>query len=116
MSIKETKPELRVKLLEYRGLDDVMCLHAICQPVVSQMQNCIRFQNEQLQGCAAALHHVLKRIKVDEKVQYKLGAGTESFELLTAALADCTNRDVDAVRDYYIPGSAALHRDQKEEE
>jgi hypothetical protein len=36
--------------------------------------------------------------------------------LLTAALADCTNRDVDAVRDYYIPGSAALHRDQKEEE
>lgn len=105
---------IRGKLLEYVGPDDVLCLHAICQPVVNEMQNCIRFQRRQLDECAVALHHVLNRIKTDDKVQYKLGAGTETFGKLTAALASIKDRDVHALRDHYIPGSSGLYREVEE--
>lgn len=113
---KPEVPDMRVKVREWTGPEDVMPLHAICQPVVTEAQQCIRFQRQQLDRCAEALHYVLRRIKNEERVRMLLGAGTEVFEKLTAALADAKDRDVDAVRDYYIPGSAALHRARDEDE
>lgn len=111
-------PEMvtRAKLREWTGDADVMCLHAICQPVVNEAQGCIRFQRQQLDACAAALHYVLDRVRTEERIRMLLGAGTETFERLTAALANASDRDVDAVRDHYIPGSAKLHRSRAEEE
>lgn len=121
MSITTTIPEIttadrqRIKLREFVG-EDVVCLHAIAQPLVNDMQNGIRFQRQQLEQCAEALHYVLHRIKREEEVRNKLGCGTEVYERLTAALANITDRDVDALRDHYIPGSAAIHRSHEEDE
>lgn len=110
-----TEPQPRVKVREFLGAD-VMCLHAVCQPVATDMQNAIRFQRQQLDQCAEALHYVLNRIKREDEVRKRLGCGSEVYERLTAALANITDRDVDALRDHYIPGSAAIHRSHEEDE
>lgn len=119
-AITEPKPpkapdDMRVKVREFTGNGDVIPLHAIDQGLVTDMQKCIRFQRAQLDKCADALHYVLNRISREPDLRNKMGAATETFERLTAALADAKDRDVDALRDHYIPGSAAIHLEGDEE-
>lgn len=59
--------------------------------------------------CKKAIRHTLQRIKDNPRVQYELGAGTETYELLTAAAAALWGEPVDKVRDHHLPGSAAIH-------
>ena len=45
-----------------------------------------------------AINHILSRIKTDFKVAFKLGPGSESFDLLTEAYASLTNSDLTKIR------------------
>jgi len=99
---------LRAKLKEFLG-ENITCLNAINQPLVSDMQECIRLQHAQLQQCASALLWVLGNIKRVDEVRYYLGAGTQTYHVLTAALAEIENLPVDQVRDSFLPGSSAMH-------
>ena len=87
MKAAESDPAiLRAKLKEFTG-ETVICLHAIDQPLVTDMQNCIRFQAGQLDECALTIVHLLKRIANHKQVRYYCGAGTETYDRLTKALA-----------------------------
>jgi hypothetical protein len=92
---------------------DIVCLHVLDQPLVSQMQKAIRFQQDLQIEAAKNIWYVLRRIKEDDQVRYHLGAGTESYARLTAAYASLTGKDVDAIRDQVLPGSADLHKEQE---
>lgn len=93
-----------------------MCLHAICQPVVNEAQAVIRHQRDQLDRCAQALDYLFLRLHDEERLRQLIGAGTETFERLTAIQAEILGTDVDLLRDQIIPGSAGLHRARKEDE
>lgn len=67
-------------------------------------------EDEVKQSCKKALSHVLHKIKDNPRVQYELGAGTQCFELVTAAAALLWNQPVDTVRDHFIPGSSQMHK------
>ena len=69
---------------------------------------------EKLALCQSAIAHVLSRIREDDKVRYHLGVGTESFSRLTKAYAALTGEPIDRVRNFVIPGSAAIHRGDDE--
>lgn len=94
--------------------EDVLCLHALAQPLVSEMQEVIRFQNKQLAQSADAIRHALIRIGSSEELQHHLGICTETFERLTAAFAEIEDLPVDQVREDVIPGSSAFHRKTEE--
>ncbi len=98
------------KLREYAGPEDVMCLHALAQPLVHDLQEVIRFQKQQLETCADAIAYTLGRIAKERSARDVMGTCTETYERLTNALAEASNLDVDALRDQFIPGSAAFHR------
>ena len=96
--------------------EDILCLHALAQPLVSEMQGVIRFQRRQLDQCAKALSYVLERIRNEHEAAHRFGVCTEAYDRLTAALSEATDQDVDALRDSILPGSARLHRKTKMEE
>lgn len=106
---------LKQKAKIYSGNADVMCLHSLAQPLVSEMQKVIRFQRRQLDQVAGAIEHTLERIKHDDIVRRRIGVCTETFEVLTAAYAEIQDLPVDQVRDGILPGSAAIHRPRREE-
>jgi hypothetical protein len=89
---------------EFTG-EDVMCLHAICQPLVNEMQAVIRHQREQLNRAVAAMEYSIRR-------QGDNLAGTQQFTNLTKIIAEIKGMDVDAVRDHFIPGSASIHKER----
>ena len=89
--------------------EDVLCLHAICQPVVNQMQNVVRFQRRQLDQCADAIGYLMDRLQADSRLA-NLFLGTESFTRLTAALAEIKNENLFVLREFILPGSGPLHR------
>lgn len=101
------------RVREYTGNEDVMCLHALGQPLATELQNIVRFQYAQAKTAAAAIRYVLDHIKRNSVLRYEIGAGTQTFEELTAAYAGLTGDDVDQVRNDTIRGSAALHRHQE---
>ena len=55
-----------------------------------------------------AVQSVLRRIKEDEKVRYHLGAGSETYDRLTAAEAALGDLDLNKVKDTVIPGSSRI--------
>lgn len=61
-------------------------------------------------ACKRAFNHLLERIRDDREIGHLLGAGTESYALITKATALLWSQPVDKVRENFIPGSAALHR------
>lgn len=93
---------------------DIVCLHGMDQPLVSQMQKAIRFQHDQAMEIGKRLWHVLARIRDDQRLCHLIGPGTESYERLTEVYARLTNQDVNAVREKVCEGSAALHRNNEE--
>lgn len=62
-----------------------------------------------------AIEHTLERVRTDHQVRRYIGAFSETFHLLTAALAEIQGKNVDRVRDFYCPGSAGVHRNYKGE-
>jgi len=62
-----------------------------------------------------AVLHTLKRIQTDKDIAYKMGPGSASFELLTAACAVLCDQSVDEVRNNVIPGSAGIPQSTPEE-
>ena len=87
---------------EFTG-DDVLCLHAICQPLVDQMQAVIRFQRDQLSRAVAALDYSIR-------MQGNNLLGTQQFTKSTLIISELTGKDVDSIREHYIQGSANMHR------
>lgn len=65
---------------------------------------------EKLLLAKTALRGVARKIKNEPKVAYHIGAGSQTFEDVTAALAALDEKDVHQLRDSLIPGSADLHR------
>lgn len=55
-----------------------------------------------------AILHVLMRIKKDEQVARKFGAGSECFDLLTAAASALSGEPLSEIRDNISPGSSGL--------
>jgi len=106
---------LRDLALTLSNPNDVLCLHAICQPVVSEMQDVIRYQRRQLDLCVEALAYALNRIAAEQVLRFRMGEGTEVFGLLTLALAEASNRNVNNLRNEILPGSAAIHQEMEEE-
>jgi hypothetical protein len=96
--------------------EDILCLHALAQPLVSEMQDVIRYQKRQLDRCADALEYALNRISRENELRNLFGAGTETYERLTAAAAEISGDDVDSLRDQIIPGSASIHKRRTQEE
>lgn len=117
MSTTNTLPPIdQAKVNRWAYGADVLCLHAVCQPVVSEMQMALRQQRRQLDRCADALEYLFNRIHRDQPVRNVIGAGTEAFERLTAIAAEISGDDVDGLREQIIPGSASIHRARQEEE
>jgi hypothetical protein len=56
---------------------------------------------EKLQKAHTAIAYLLNRSMRDEKLYYRIGFGTESFRLLTDALAALTGEDAAAVEKRY---------------
>lgn len=65
---------------------------------------------EREQRACQAIKYILDRIGAEADVAYRLGAGTQTFELLTASYAELSGTPVDTVRNEILPGSAAIHR------
>lgn len=105
--------QMRDSVSKFLG-NDVLCLDAIDQPLVNEMQRCIRFQHDQDMEAAKGIFYLLRRIRDEETLQVQFHA-TEAFARLTQAYATLTGKDVSAVRDSIIPGCASLHRDEEEE-
>lgn len=104
---------MRAKIKQYAGPANVMCLEALSQPLVSEMQTCIRYQNRQLERAGDAIAHALGQIGSNERVAREIGVCTETFDRLTSALADIQDKPVEEVRESVLPGSAAFHRKRK---
>jgi hypothetical protein len=100
---------VRERIKEFAGQEDVLCLQGIDQPLVTDMQNCIRLQRAQLDHAAKSIRHILNRIANHESVRYHCGARTQTYGLLTEALADIENVPHALVCDHYLPGSSYLH-------
>lgn len=101
---------IREKAVEYSGPDDVVCLHALAQPLVHEMQQVVRFQEKRLEQAGESIWYILNRLRSDSALRNLLGCGTESFERLTESFADISGKDVEFIRNESIPGSAAIHR------
>ena len=63
---------------------------------------------QKLKLAEKALLHLLFRIKNEDAVFEKLGAGTHTFELTTAALSAINGQPLDDVREKYAEGSAGI--------
>jgi len=85
----------------------VLCLHSICQPLVDEMQAVILYQQDQLDRAVKAMDHSI-RTQGDNLLP------TQQFTLFTNSIAEIKGEDVDALRDKYLPGSAAMHRRDEE--
>jgi len=70
---------------------------------------------EQNKLARRAVLHVLMLIRKSPAVRNELGAGTESFDLLTAAASVLTNEPLLKIREHVAPGSAALAHATAEE-
>jgi hypothetical protein len=55
-----------------------------------------------LEKCAAAIHYIAGRIRTDEKVRYLMGFGTQSFDLLTEALAGLCDVSKERATEYLL--------------
>lgn len=106
--MQATSP-IAAKLAEFRG-GQIVCLHILGQPLVNDAQAVVRHLDTQMLEAAQCLQYVLRRIANDARAGDVFGVGTESFSRLTQAEAVLTGKDVDIVREYWIPGSAAIHR------
>jgi hypothetical protein len=106
----ERREELRKRALHFAGDCDVLCLHALAQPLVGEMQAAIRYQQAVIELQSEAINHVLQRIRYSHEVAHTLGAATETYQLLTEAYAEAGDYNVDALRDEILPGSACIHR------
>jgi hypothetical protein len=106
----EKADAMRQKARFYSGDGDVLCLTSLAQPLVTEMQEVIRFQQNQLEMACGAINHTLGRIAKLPAVRDQLGVCTETFERLTASLADTRDLPVDQVRNDIMPGSASFHR------
>lgn len=62
-----------------------------------------------------AILHVLMRIRSDRAVAQVIGAGTESFDLLTAAASALSGEPLPKIREHIAPGSNALRHSTAEE-
>jgi hypothetical protein len=89
-----------------------VALAHIDQPLVNELIELLKAQDDAVRASISAIGRVLNRIKVDEQIRYKMGAGSETFERLTKAESLITGRDVEEIRNYIIPGSADLHRER----
>jgi hypothetical protein len=104
---------LRKKAAHFAGNCDVLCLHALAQPLVDEMQNVIRYQQTIIDRELKAIEYVLNRIQNSESVSYVIGAGTETFGKLTEAKAIATGLDVEGIRNEVLPGSASIYRERR---
>jgi len=91
---------------EFTG-EDVLCLHAICQPLTDQMQAVIRHQRAQLDCAAEVMSYSLRR-------QGNNLLGTQQFTDVTRMIAEITGENVDTVRESFIEGSSKIHKGEEE--
>lgn len=112
---KEERDDMAALTKLFDNEEAVTPLHAIDNNLVQNMHKVIRWQASLLKQADLAIIKVLMRIKTDAEVQYKIGAGSQTYEDVTAAHAAIVNLNVDEVRDYTIPNSAAVHRGNEEE-
>lgn len=112
-SRRQSAPIIQDQVREFIG-HEIVCLHAIDQPLVSQMQKVIVFLHDQQMEQGKSLWWVLRRIKEEPCLCNLIGPGTESYERLTQLYADLTIQNVDTVREKVCPGSAALHHNGEE--
>ena len=63
---------------------------------------------QKLKLAEKALLATLKRIQSVPAVGYHIGAGSSTFELVTAAFSAINGQPVDEVRENIMPGSAAI--------
>lgn len=101
---------LDLKLREFGGDADIICLHAIDQQLVTEMQETIRDLLDQRERIGGVIRGLLNKIKADDRYRYLMGAGTQTFADLTQSYALASTLDVDAIRETVIPGSAAFYR------
>lgn len=113
--VEVTSPVTQAKINEWARGADVLCLHAICQPVANEMQAAIRFQRRQLDRIARDLDYVFARMRNDAVFRGQFEA-TECFARLTAAAAEAKGVDVNTLRNSIIPGSARMHRPRDEDD
>ena len=53
------------------------------------------------QQAVKALQHVLGRVRLDRRVAHLIGPGSQSFDLMTEALANLLSEPVEIVRTFY---------------
>ena len=53
------------------------------------------------QQAVKALRHVLGRVRLDRRVAHLIGPGSQSFDLMTEALASLTGEAVETLRTLY---------------
>jgi glycerate-2-kinase len=59
------------------------------------------------QQATKAIKHLLQRVKDDDSVYFLIGAGSQSFDLLTEAYATLTGNDLSVIRKELMSKSAA---------
>lgn len=50
------------------------------------------------QQATKAIKHLLQKVKSDDRLYFLVGAGSQSFDLLTEAYATLTGSDLEAIR------------------
>lgn len=56
---------------------------------------------EKIEAAQKAVSHVLKRMNADAELRYRIGSGTESYELLTKAAATLFDEPLETVQKFY---------------
>ena len=95
--------------------EDVLCLHALAQPLVSEMQDVIRFQRAQLDECSQAFHYFLRRVQEEPALQSPMIA-TEALARIvraTAAIVGQTRKAIGAQYDIPVFGDDEEEADEK---
>jgi hypothetical protein len=101
----QTKEVTTALIREFSG-EDILCLHAICQPLVTDLQAVIRHQQELLRQSVEAMEYSIWRQR-DNLV------GTQQYTNLTRVISQITGEDLDALRDRFIPGSSSIHNESR---
>jgi hypothetical protein len=83
------------------------CLSSI--PMEKPLQQYANRDKEKLAIAGFALLLVLTRIKGDEEIRFRMGAGSQTFAKLTEAYALLTGQKPAEVQEAIIPGSSAFH-------
>jgi hypothetical protein len=63
---------------------------------------------QKLKLAEKALLNVLKRIQAKKEIAYHMGAGSHTFDLVTAAFSAINGQPLDEVREKTFEGSAAI--------